>query len=100
MYVAKLSRNTRESELKDGFSKFGPIRNIVLKSTFAFIYFETPEQAQEAIKRMNGVKFVNGEELVVEPSGTLLMTFVVRSGLHGNTFSSRDKKKVQWTAER
>ena len=70
VYVAKLSRNTREADLKDGFSRFGPIRNITLKHSFAFITFEKPESAREAIDRMNGAKFVNDEQLVVELSGT------------------------------
>lgn len=70
IYIAKLSRNTREADLKDGFSRYGAIRNITLKHSFAFITFEKPESAREAIERMNGAKFVNDEQLVVELSGT------------------------------
>jgi RNA recognition motif-containing protein len=69
VYVAKLSRQTRESDLNHGFKAFGAIKNIVLKSSFAFITFEKAEHATEAIARMNGTKFVNGEELLVEISG-------------------------------
>lgn len=69
VYVAKLSRQTRESDLSHGFKAFGPIKTIVLKSSFAFITFEKAEHATEAIARMNGTKFVNGEELLVELSG-------------------------------
>lgn len=72
VYVAKLSRNTRESDLRDSFGRFGTIKNIVLKQSFAFITFEKPESATEAIARMNGAKFVNDEELLVEQSGTSL----------------------------
>ena len=70
VYVAKLSSGTREADLKEGFSLFGDIKSIALKQKFAFITFDKPEQATEAIKKMNGAKFVNGEELVVEQSGT------------------------------
>lgn len=70
VYVAKLSRNTREADLKDGFIRFGAIRNISLKHSYAFITYEKPESAKEAIERMNGAKFVNDEQLVVELSGT------------------------------
>lgn len=69
VYVAKLSRSTRESDLRDGFSRFGTIRNIALKLNYAFITYEKPESAREAIERMNGAKFVNDEQLVVEQSG-------------------------------
>lgn len=76
IYIAKLSRHTREGDLKEAFTRFGPIRKLVLKSTYAFLTFETPEAATEAIARMNGAKFVNGEEIVVETSGTgQIMTF-------------------------
>lgn len=71
IYVAKLSSGTREADLRDGFKLYGEIKNIALKQRFAFITFEKPEQATEAIKKMNGAKFINGEELVVEQSGTI-----------------------------
>ena len=66
MYVAKLHRNTNENDLRDAFSKFGKIKDVVLKHNFAFIEFEEHEAAEDAIKEMNGKKFVNQEELVVE----------------------------------
>jgi len=57
--------------LREAFSHFGAIKSIVMKSSYAFMTFETPEAATEAIARMHGAKFVNGEEIVVESSGTL-----------------------------
>ncbi len=66
VYVAKLSRRTREEDLKDSFSKFGRIKNITLKQSYAFIDFEDHESAVGAVEGMNGRAFVNGEELVVE----------------------------------
>jgi arginine/serine-rich splicing factor 7 len=66
VYIAKLSRKTTESDLKSEFSKFGNIKNIVLKHAYAFIDFEDHESAERAIKEMNGKSFVNGEDLVVE----------------------------------
>jgi RNA recognition motif-containing protein len=70
VYIAKLARGTREGDLRDGFARFGTIKNIALKSSFAFLSYDNPESATEAISRMNGCKFVNGEEIVVEQSGT------------------------------
>lgn len=69
VYVAKLSSGTREADLKEGFGLYGEIKNIALKQRFAFITFDKAEQAAEAIRKMHGAKFVNGEELVVELSG-------------------------------
>lgn len=70
IYIAKLSRNTRERDLKEAFSAFGNIKNLVMKSSYAFMTYEAPESATEAIAKMNGAKFLNGEEIVVEQSGT------------------------------
>ena len=52
--------------MKDAFSKFGRIKNIILKHSYAFIDFDDHEAADAALKEMNGKTFVNGEELVVE----------------------------------
>jgi RNA recognition motif-containing protein len=71
IYIAKLSRGARESDIREAFSRYGVIRSLVLKSSYAFLTYETPEAATEAISRMNGAKFINGEEsIVVEQSGT------------------------------
>lgn len=70
VYVAKLSRDTRESDIKEAFSRFGTIKNVAVKMSFAFITYDNPDSAKEAIANMNGATFVNGEKLVVEQSGT------------------------------
>ena len=70
IYIAKLSKNTRERDIKEAFSQYGNIKSLVMKSSYAFMTYETPESATEAIAKMNGAKFINGEEIVVEQSGT------------------------------
>jgi RNA recognition motif-containing protein len=72
IYIAKLSRNTRERDLREAFSAFGNIKNLVMKSSYAFMTYDAPEAATEAIAKMNGAKFINGEEIVVEQSGTYI----------------------------
>ncbi len=73
-----------------------------MKSSFAFLTYDKPESATEAIARMNGAKFVNGEEIVVEQSGTehSNMTFLLWGSTQTHQFSARDKEEVQWTTER
>lgn len=70
IYIAKLSKHTRERDIKEAFSQYGVIKSLVMKSSYAFMTYETPEAATEAIAKMNGAKFINGEEIVVEQSGT------------------------------
>lgn len=69
VYIAKLHRNTKESDLREAFSKFGKIKEITLKHNYAFIGYDDADAATQAIKEMDGKAFVNGEELVVEQSG-------------------------------
>ena len=69
IYVAKLHTKTREDDLRSKFSRFGHIREIVLKRSYAFIDFDDHDSAEAAVREMNGKTFVNGEELVVEQSG-------------------------------
>jgi RNA recognition motif-containing protein len=99
VYIAKLSRGTRESEIREAFSRYGPIKSLIMKSSYAFLTYETPEAATEAIARMNGAKFVNGEEIVVEQSGTdhYMTTLLGSTQIHA--FSARNKEEVQWTTE-
>ena len=68
VYVAKLDRRTRESDLEREFSKFGKIRSVTLKLHYAFVVYEDHESAVEAIKEMHNREFVNGETIVVEQS--------------------------------
>ena len=101
IYIAKLSRSTRESDLKDAFGRYGTIKSIALKHSFAFITFEKAESAREAIEKMNGAKFINDETLVVEPSGTdIYKTYIIMCAgvqIHRELFSAWVKKEVQWT---
>jgi RNA recognition motif-containing protein len=66
VYVAKLHRRTREEDLREAFSRFGNIKDVVLKHSYAFIDFGDHVAATAAVKEMDGKAFVNGEELVVE----------------------------------
>jgi RNA recognition motif-containing protein len=66
VYVAKLHRNTTETDLKEAFSKYGKIKEVVLKRAYAFIDYDDHEAASLAVKEMDRKTFVNGEELVVE----------------------------------
>lgn len=96
IYIAKLHKYTRESDLQDAFSKFGKIKQIVLKHSYAFIDFEEHEAAVQAIKEMDGKTFINGEELVVEQSGREKMKFWLENLKH--ECSARWKEKKDRTA--
>jgi arginine/serine-rich splicing factor 7 len=53
IYVGRLSRRTRAQDLRDAFGKFGNIKNVDLKSDYAFIEFEESKQAKIAIDKMD-----------------------------------------------
>jgi RNA recognition motif-containing protein len=50
----------------DAFSKFGKVKSVTLKNYYAFVDYEEHEAAVEAVEKMNGTTFVNGEVLTVQ----------------------------------
>jgi RNA recognition motif-containing protein len=72
LYVANLSHDITESELRGAFESFGPITDVFIATDretarprgFAFVTFETPDQAQAAIAKMNGAE-LGGRALAV-----------------------------------
>jgi RNA recognition motif-containing protein len=72
LYVSNLSYRMTEDELKDAFASFGvvvSVRIITDRDTnqsrgFAFVEFETAEEASAALSAMNG-QDVGGRELRV-----------------------------------
>ena len=65
IYIGNLPTDIRESELDKLFGKFGRIRNITIKVKFAFLEFEDPRDADDAIHEMDRVNF-GGYSLQVE----------------------------------
>jgi len=65
IHVSKLDRRTGQSDIEQAFSAFGHIRNVTIKSHYAFVDFEEHQAAVEAIEKMNRSRFVNGEVLMV-----------------------------------
>merc|ERR1739838_832611 len=69
VYVGNLPADVRENEVDDLFYKYGRIRNVTLKSkyeaAFAFVEFDDPRDAQDAVDGRDGYKF-DGYKLRVE----------------------------------
>nr|KAJ0207582.1 hypothetical protein LSAT_V11C500282250 [Lactuca sativa] len=70
LYVGNLPGDIREREIEDLFYKYGPIVEIDLKipprpPVFAFVEFEDPRDAEDAIRGRDGYKF-DGQRLRVE----------------------------------
>lgn len=72
VYVGNVSDRTDERDLDDIFYKYGRIRDIFVKrpdrgSCFAFVEFDDPRDAKDAIYELDGVK-CRGNRLRVEAS--------------------------------
>ncbi|XP_074562018.1 serine/arginine-rich splicing factor SR30-like isoform X2 [Curcuma longa] len=70
IYVGNLPGDIREREVEDLFSKYGPIIDVDLKIPprppgYAFVEFEDPRDAEDAIRGRDGYKF-DGQRLRVE----------------------------------
>jgi len=59
------SRTTRERDLEDHFEKYGRLLRVNIRRNYAFVQYETVEEASEALKQTDGVSFM-GRPLTVE----------------------------------
>lgn len=65
IYVGHLSHRVRETDVEDFFSRYGRVREVLLKNGFGFVEFDDPRDAEEAVYRCNG-KELRGERIIVE----------------------------------
>lgn len=65
IFITKLAPSINEEQLNQEFSRFGNINKIELKKGFAFIEYDTVDQAKEAIDKMNGVE-INQQKIIVD----------------------------------
>ncbi|OWZ23718.1 hypothetical protein PHMEG_0001354 [Phytophthora megakarya] len=63
VYVGGLPRDATSREIQDGFSRYGHVSNIWVARNppgFAFVDFEDPRDADDAIRSMDGRDFLGG----------------------------------------
>lgn len=68
IFVTKLSRDTTRDDLRDLFRKYGKIREISIKRSYAFVDFYDYHDANDAIESTDGTRW-QGNKLVVEKAG-------------------------------
>lgn len=54
LYVGNLSAEGDEKSIRMLFGKYGPVREVLMKSGYAFVEFESPIYAEEAMRELNG----------------------------------------------
>lgn len=57
VYIGDLGYGAGKQELEDAFSRYGPLKNVWVARNppgFAFVEFEDPRDAQDAVKAMDG----------------------------------------------
>lgn len=67
VYVGNLPNNIREREVEDAFYRFGRIRSVDIKTpshsgtpAFAFVEFNDSQDAEDAVKKMDGKELFGG----------------------------------------
>lgn len=66
LYVGGISRDVRQADLDDLFSKFNPIpADTQMKGKYAFVAFSNQKDADDAVAEVNGTSF-RGAQLTVE----------------------------------
>ena len=67
IFLAKIPHSVTEQDLEHEFKSFGHIKELKLKTGYAFIEYDDYRDAQEAIKEKDGFK-LNGSRIVVQPA--------------------------------
>jgi RNA recognition motif-containing protein len=57
IYIGHLPYDCRKSDLEELFNKFGRIDEVSVKRRFAFMTFETVDEAEKAVEEMNGYDY-------------------------------------------
>lgn len=65
IYVGALSRHVRSRDIEDLFSRYGRVKDIDVKSHYAFVEMRHARDADEAVHRLDG-KRVDGRPIIVE----------------------------------
>eukprot|EP00475_Leptophrys_vorax_P037064 TRINITY_DN633_c0_g1_i1.p1 TRINITY_DN633_c0_g1~~TRINITY_DN633_c0_g1_i1.p1 ORF type:complete len:248 (-),score=41.34 TRINITY_DN633_c0_g1_i1:231-974(-) len=65
VYIGRVGKYVRERDLDDLFSKYGRIRDLVIKKDYAFVEYESSRDAEDAIHYLDGYK-LEGQRLIVE----------------------------------
>jgi len=114
VYVGDLGSNPSQTELEDSFSYYGPIRNVWIARNppgFAFVEFEDPRDASDAVRGLDGRTVCNRRVSVelkhgrggVRRSGGLSSGSSGRSGRDAGAVSSsrnrdRSDRRDPWGA--
>ncbi|WP_455674922.1 RNA recognition motif domain-containing protein [Phocaeicola sp.] len=74
LYIGNLSYNVKESDLRNVMEEYGTVNSVKLitdretrrSKGFAFVEMPNDEEAQNAIKELNGAEYVNRTMVVKE----------------------------------
>ena len=59
VYVGRIPRDARESDLRDHFGTVATPRDILLKDGYGFMEFDTPQDAEDVCRQLNGRDFMH-----------------------------------------
>jgi len=90
LFIGRLSHHTRQRDLEELFGKYGQIVNCTMKGSYAFVEFEDPRDAEDALRALDG-HHMDGSAIAVEFSHGGDRRYGSGGGSSGGGGSSRDR---------
>jgi RNA recognition motif-containing protein len=57
LFIGQLSRFANKDDVREAFEKFGKLERFELKRSYGFVTYGTKEEAETAMKALNGKEF-------------------------------------------
>ena len=68
VYVGGIGRNIDDRHIRDLYTEYGTVLDVVMKNRYAFVEFDCMKTAQAAIAATHGITFHGHRLIVEEPS--------------------------------
>lgn len=86
VYLGRIPLDIKEYEIEKFFKNYGPVKNVNIKTGFAFLEFDDKRDAEDAVYDLDGKEFLGGRVAVEIAKGIDRRLERDRAGLYGREY--------------